>query len=84
VRRILNEFDLHIAVIVLFTLPYLYFGWSVLAVPLLLPQGMVWTHAIADLHAHGQRSWPYVVANEFMIGVLVGVAAAIKVALSAR
>jgi hypothetical protein len=84
-RRLLEELDMHVVVLLLVLAPlactgarvWIVFGlaWSV------LPQGRILVRAFVDNPSLGESPWPYFLSNEGMVLAVIGVSAGIGLAL---
>ena len=63
VRQLWDEIDLHIVLMLMFALPWLCLSWWWLALPLLIPQGLIYVRAFVDCPSFDRQSWAYLVAT---------------------
>lgn len=65
-QRLWDQIDLHVAALLLVSAPVGLLGGWWLAVPVLLPQGVIVTRAI-DRSASQRSPWPGLLANELLV-----------------
>jgi hypothetical protein len=81
VRRLWDEFDLHVAAMLVMSAPAACLGWWGLAVPLLISQGRIGTRAFVDYSAFNQRPWNYLATNELLAFGFVALLAGARFAI---
>ena len=71
-RKLWDSVDLHIVLILVLACPVVFLSSWWLALPLFAPQGIIYVHVFWDHPAPGPRPWAYLVANELLVLMVVG------------
>ena len=66
-RRLWDDIDIHVVVMLLMLAPAMFLGWWGLAALLLVPQGRIGTRVLVDYPAFQRKPLTYLVANELLV-----------------
>ena len=81
--RTWTQIDLHIVWILLLSFPVVFLGTWWLILPLAMPQGRICCHAM-DKRKSGRPCGAYLVANEMLVVVVVGIFLGVCLLLTGR